>query len=105
MEAVREKKSRSNFGSNCLKLIIPGRSKRHDGKRQTTHKRTLTSHFLYPHFCRSFSSQPADGSPTFDLKDALYAQAKPPNGHALVRRTRSLSGTENDQNDLVPARS
>ena len=34
------------------------------------------------HVCHSFSFQPADRSPIFGLKEALYAQAMPPNGHA-----------------------
>ncbi|KQM55451.1 hypothetical protein ASE69_17330 [Sphingomonas sp. Leaf208] len=51
------------------------------GFRQT-HRRILTSHFRFPHVCHSFSFQPADGAPIFDLKEALYAQAMPPNGHA-----------------------
>jgi len=29
-----------------------------------------------------FRFQPADGAQIFDLKEALYAQAMPPNGHA-----------------------
>jgi len=45
-------------------------------------KRTLLCRFRFPHVCHSFSFQPADGAPIFDLKEALYAQAMPPNGHA-----------------------
>jgi hypothetical protein len=59
---------------------------------ETTHKRTLTSNFLFPHFCRSFIFSLHEMSPIFELKEALYVQAMPPNAHASVRRTRSISG-------------
>ncbi len=47
-----------------------------------THKWTLTSHFLFPHFCRSFIFSLHEMSPIFELKAALYARAIPSNGHA-----------------------
>ncbi len=49
---------------------------------ERTHKWTLTSHFLFPHFCRSFIFSLHEMSPIFELRAALYARAIPSNGHA-----------------------
>ena len=65
---------------------------------------SLAGKFRVPNFYHSFNSKLARRVDDFRTQRP-HGQAMPPNGHALVRRTRSLSGTEADQNDLVPARS